>query len=59
MSLCRTQLPDLVHETDAKLTSHGWRWWLRLFLVNLGFLTSFAMLLVLAVYEDKINELAT
>ena len=52
------QLPDLIqHETDAKLTSHRWQWWLRFFLVKLGFLTSFAVLLLLAIYEDEINEL--
>ena len=53
------QLPDLIHETDAKLTRHGWQWWLRFFLVNLGFLTSFAVLLLIAIYEDEIDELVT
>ena len=40
-----------------KLTKTGWKWSLRFFLTNLGFIIAFAVLLVLALYEEELNEL--
>ena len=52
------QLPELIHGGDyVKLTKTGWRWSLRFFLTNLGFFIAFVVLLVLALYEEELNEL--
>ncbi|XP_019854074.1 PREDICTED: zinc transporter ZIP4-like [Amphimedon queenslandica] len=51
-------LPELIHGAKyVKFTKTGWRWGLRFFLTNLGFFIAFAVLLVLAVYEEDLNEL--
>ena len=39
------------------MTKTGWKWSLRFFLANLGFIIAFVILLVLALYEEELNEL--
>ncbi|XP_019854660.1 PREDICTED: zinc transporter ZIP10-like isoform X1 [Amphimedon queenslandica] len=50
-------LPDLVHGGTYKLSKSGWQFAMRFLLVNLGFFISYALLLVLARYEEDLDEL--
>ena len=63
------QLPEIVHgeghshgseehhHKKKNLTSMGHHWWIRFGLINLGFFVSFAILLVLAVYEEDLEHI--
>lgn len=54
-------LPELIHGgghgEKTKNIAHGWSWFIRFALANLGMLIAFAVLLLLAVYEEELNEL--
>lgn len=45
------------HHKEDKLTNSGHHWWIRFGLINLGFFVSFAILLVLAVYEESLEHI--
>ncbi len=60
-----SQLPELVHGGGHKKPLAGcrghkfcnWDWIIRFILINGGFFIAFAILLVLAIYEEDLNNL--
>ncbi len=51
LSFIHLQLPGLIHISDK-----GRVWWGKFAMINLGFILSFAALLLLAMFEDELNK---